>query len=347
MKIFIDIGHPAHVHYFRNFIEIMLNRGHLFLVTARDKDVTHNLLDSYGIEYINRGAGGKGVIGKFLYMIRADYDILKLSRKFRPDVFISFSSPYTAQVSRLLCTPHIAFTDTEHATLGNLAFSPFSRKILTPNCFEKDFGQKHVRFNGYMELSYLHPEYFTADENIKEALDIKSGEKYTIMRFVSWEATHDIGHSGITNENKILAVSEFEKYGKVFISSEGKLPEVLEKNRLSIPKNKMHDALAFASMMYGESATMASESAILGVPSIFIDDAGRGYTNELEKEYGIVYNFTESLTDQSASIQRGIEILNQESSGERYRELGKEIIDKSINLTEYMISFIENKLYLS
>ena len=49
MKIFIDIGHPAHVHYFKNFIQIMKNNGYGFLVTARDKEVTHNLLDSFKI----------------------------------------------------------------------------------------------------------------------------------------------------------------------------------------------------------------------------------------------------------------------------------------------------------
>ena len=49
-------------------------------------------------------------------------------------------------------------------------------------------------------------------------------------------------------------------------------------------------------------------------------------SNELEKKYGIVYNFTESLSDQSASIQRGIEILSQGNSKERYGKIGKEIV---------------------
>ncbi|WP_274925696.1 hypothetical protein [Methanogenium marinum] len=31
------MGHPAHVHLFRNFISEMQNRGHEFLVTARKR----------------------------------------------------------------------------------------------------------------------------------------------------------------------------------------------------------------------------------------------------------------------------------------------------------------------
>ena len=36
MKIFLDIGHPAHVHYFKNFIMEIKNEGHKVLITARN-----------------------------------------------------------------------------------------------------------------------------------------------------------------------------------------------------------------------------------------------------------------------------------------------------------------------
>ncbi len=39
MKILIDMGHPAHVHSFRNAIRELEKRGHSVKVTARDKDV--------------------------------------------------------------------------------------------------------------------------------------------------------------------------------------------------------------------------------------------------------------------------------------------------------------------
>ena len=48
MRILIDIGHPAHVHYFKNFIWQMQKKGHEFMITARDKEVALNLLDKYG-----------------------------------------------------------------------------------------------------------------------------------------------------------------------------------------------------------------------------------------------------------------------------------------------------------
>jgi uncharacterized protein len=50
MKIFIDIGHPAHVHYFKNFIAVVQKNGHKVLVTARDRECIHQLLKAERIE---------------------------------------------------------------------------------------------------------------------------------------------------------------------------------------------------------------------------------------------------------------------------------------------------------
>ena len=44
MRIFIDIGHPAHVHYFKNFIWKMEEKGHTIFISARDKEVSFTSL---------------------------------------------------------------------------------------------------------------------------------------------------------------------------------------------------------------------------------------------------------------------------------------------------------------
>jgi hypothetical protein len=342
MRIFLDIGHPAHVHYFKNFIRIMENKGHIFFITARNKEMTHYLLQINGIEYKNRGKGGTGLISKFLYLIRTNILIYYYAIIFNPDIFLSFSSPYVAQVSWIVRKPHISFTDTEHATLGNLAVVPFSRAVCTPACFTADLGKKQIHFDSYMELTYLHKNYFTANSSALDFLDISDNEKYVIIRFVSWTATHDIGHTGISLQNKIKAIKEFSNYAKVFISSELKLPDQLEKFRINIPYEKMHDVLNYASLIFGESATMASECAVLGTPAIFIDNNGRGYTDEQEKLYSLVYNFSESTIDQEKSIQKGIEILKGEDIKEKWHNRRETMLKDKIDPTAFMVWFIKN-----
>ena len=48
--------------------------------------------------------------------------------------------------------------------------------------------------------------------------------------------------------------------------------------------------MAYCRGYIGESATMASECAVLGVPAIYAAETGRGYTDEQEYKYGLVKN---------------------------------------------------------
>ena len=66
MRVLIDILHPAHVHFFRNFCSEMESRGHSVCITARDKDRSVDLLRAFGLPYQQisqqkSGAGGLAV----------------------------------------------------------------------------------------------------------------------------------------------------------------------------------------------------------------------------------------------------------------------------------------------
>ena len=44
-RVLVDITHPAHVHFFRNAIDLWKDQGWQVLITARDKDICLQLLD--------------------------------------------------------------------------------------------------------------------------------------------------------------------------------------------------------------------------------------------------------------------------------------------------------------
>ena len=338
MKILIDIGHPAHVHYFKNFIKTMEMKGHKFFITSRNKEIEHYLLKKYNIPFIDRGKGSNNLFSKLGYMIKANYLILKEALKFKSDLFLSFGSVYPAQVSKLLRKPHIAFDDTEHSTGQYKLYSPFTEVVLTPSCFNKDLGKKQIRFNGYMELCYLHPNYFKPDPTVLKLLGVKKDEKYVIIRFVSWNASHDIGHSGLSLEMKRKAVKELSKYAKVFITSEGKLPNELKQYQIKIPPEKMHDALAFATLFVGEGATMASECAMLGTPAIYVNSLEVGYCTEEEKIYNLVYNFRNS----NDVLDKAIELLNTPNLKQEWQKRRQKMLSEKIDVTAFMVWFVEN-----
>lgn len=339
MKIFIDIGHPAHVHYFKNFIDIMKHERHEFFITARDKEVSHDLLRAYDIEYFNRGVGKVSLFGKLLYTLKADYLLYKHARQFGPDLFLSFSSPYAAHVSKLLGKPHIAFDDTEHATFARKFYLPFTDVVLTPSCFKIDLGIKHTRFDGLMELSYLHPNYFSPDPKIFEYLRIDENQKYVILRFISWGAQHDKGHSGISEAIKIRAVKEFEKYAKVFISSEGPLPADLSRYRIDIPVHLIHHALYYSSLYFGESGTMATESAILGIPTVRVSTLSNllGNFNVLHDQYQLIDFFENDVL----GFESALSLLKNPHSKNIWKEKADVLIKEKIDVTQFMVDFIE------
>jgi predicted glycosyltransferase len=337
MRILIDINHPAHVHYFRNFYKIMAANGHDILVVSRNKEIEHKLLELYGIPFLNRGRGKTGKLSKFFYLLYADLKLFLLALTYKPDLYLNFLHPYPSHVAKLTGKISLVFSDTEHAKLHHELTVPFATKILTPSCYRIDLGKKHIRFNGYMELCYLHPNYFQPDPSVLTILNIRESDKFAIIRFVSWAAAHDFGHSGISLANKRKVVIELSKHAKVFISAEGRLPDDLEKFRIQIPVNKMHDALYYSSLLFGESATMASEAAVLGTPSVFIDNDGRGYTDEEENKYHLVNNFTESEEDQDRALQKALEIIQDKNGKEKYREMRKALLSNCIDTTRFMI----------
>lgn len=333
-KIIFDIGHPAQVHNFKHVYKELVDKGWEGFFTLKNKEVAKRLLDAENIPYRELRSNKKGKLNKLIDTFININLFLLYCLKFKPSIVVSRNSIHATVVCRLLGIPHIGLSDTENSFI----FSKYVDVILTGNSFRLNLGEKQIRFKGNIELFYLHPNRFKPT-NVLPLLGLEKKEKYTIIRFVSWDAHHDVGHKGLMLENKINAVTEFSKQGKVFISSEKQLPEQLLKYKINIPPDKMHDVIASASLLYGESSTMASEAAVLGVPAIFHDDFGRGYTDEEEK-FGLVFNYSESVEDQNRAIKKGVELLNMDRNV--FLERKKTFLSEKIDTTAFLVWFIEN-----
>ena len=339
MKILIDIGHPSHVHYFKNFIRTMQKRGHKFLVTARDKEVTFDLLRKYGIRFVNRGAGGKRLVSKLLYLMKADIILYRQSLRFKPDFFLSFGSPYAAHASMASGKTHIAFDDTEHAKYEHMLYYPFTDHIFTPSCYLKKVGNKQIKFNGFMELAYLQPKVFKPNPLILEELGVKKYEKYVILRFVSWQASHDIGQNGLSLEMKKRAVKEFSKYAKIFISAENDVPTELKQYKIKITPEKMHDVLYYATMYFGEGGTMSTECAILGTPNILINPLAKkvGVHRELRDKYGLKYYF-DNFDD---AVKKATILLSNSGTNLSWIKKRDKMLSEKIDVNAFMVWIFE------
>ena len=341
MNILFEIGHPAHVHFFKNVIWNLENSGHRVLIAAKDKEVALNLLNSYRLKYTITGSNYKNLLKKSYGLIKTDYKLLKTARMFKPDILVGRGSPYLAHLSLLIRKPYIAFVDTEHAHLVKVLSHPFASAICVPSCYQGSIDpKKEIRFNGYKELAYLHPNYFTPDPSVLEDIGLSRGDKFIILRFVSWSASHDINDRGFSDKKQI--VKTLRKYCKVFITSEYKLSEELEKYRITVPPEKIHHLMCYANLFIGESATMATESVILGTPAIFVSTSRRGYTDELESKYDMLYTFSNPHDAQEKSLEKAIELIGDEDTKRKWSKKRTKLLEDKIDVTEFMTEFIEN-----
>jgi predicted glycosyltransferase len=266
-----------------------------------------------------------------------DIRMLWEAKKFNPDIFIGFGSIRAAHVARLLGKPCINFEDTDHATWEHRLYVPFADVVITPRCFRKDFGKKQVRIDSYKELFYLHPDYFRPDISVLTMAGIKPGEVFTLVRFVAFDAQHDLGQKGLQNREEI--VQQLEKYGKVFITSEAALPDSLKKYQITISFEKLHDLLYYATLYFGDGSTTAAEAAMMGTPAVYVSSlsGGLGYVSDLEEIYGLLYNFT----DQKPALEKAIGLLKNPQVKEEWKKKREIFLHDKLNATGFLVWFVD------
>ena len=343
-RILVGVGHPADVHFFKNFIAEMQRRGHEVFVAAREKEIACYLLDTYGIPYWRISAHRKGIVGKSVDFFRRWRRTYLLCQRLKPDIAIGVGDFFLPQAGTALGFPAIVITDTEAAVFDSLITFPFAEWVLTPSCYHRTLRKKTVRYNSYNALAYLNQRYFAPEPGIYGKLGIEKGQPFVIVRFVGRTAVHDFGGRSMEDGMKSRAVKEFSRYARVFVSSELGLPRELAKYRIPCAEEDIHHAVHYADLLYGDSATMASEAACLGTPAIYVDDRGRGYTDELEKKYGLVFNFGCSRKEQERSVRKGVEILEATKTKKQWQEKRRKMLGDKIDLTEFLVKFVAERL---
>jgi predicted glycosyltransferase len=337
MKIIIDIGHPAHVHLFKYFAREMRTKGHTILFTARDKENEIYLLKKYQFPYKSFGKHYKSTSGKIFGLVKFNLQMIYYSLKFKPDLYLSHGSVYAAMTGWLLRKPHISMEDSGNMEQIRL-YRPFTNAIIVPEILPEQLGVKEIRYNSFHEMAYLHPKYFVPQAEILNLLGLKKDQKYAILRFVSWTATHDSGHKGFSLDDKRNLIHILKAEGlKIIISSESSLPLEFNQYAVKFPPELMHDALYFASFFIGEGATMASESGVLGTTAVYVNSIRRSYC-EIQEQYNLVFNFQKS----EDAIVKINEILAEKKLLEKNIKGRENLINESIDLTAFLIWFVEN-----
>lgn len=346
MKVILELGHPADVHVFKYVNRELLKKGHTILAAVREKGgIVSTLCQFYNFKYEVFGNSKQGLIKKVASIFSKEINLLKLASKFKPDVFLSGALGYCGPVSRVLRKSYITYDDTEPVraqAIQHYLFIPYPNVILTPEKYYIDLGRRHLRIKFFKETAYLHPNWFKPDSSVLEQLGVSKDEKYVILRLSSFDASHDVGITGFSLDQKRLLVKRLEEHGRVFISSEGALPNDLKNREFSAPPEKLHDALFYATMVVAETGTITTESAILGTPVVHSSTRVKygGFSNldELEHDYGLIYN----IADSGKAIEKALELIQTPSLKQTWQTKREKLFRDKIDFTSFLIWFIEN-----
>ena len=297
MNILVDIGHPGHVHLLRHLAAELIKRGHSLHYSVRDIPVAKRLMEHYGMTpYVDLGAKSDTLGGKALAVLRQDAQLLRYVKKNHIELGLSsgISLCHIAQVTPL---KSIVFDDDDDNVepLVTRFEHPFATAVFTPDCITRKT-RKAVYYPGTHELAYLHPSRFNPDPTVLQRAGLHEGERFFVMRFVALKGHHDVGQEGLSIGQKQAIVQTLKAYGRVIITSERTLEPEFEQYRLPVPPEEIHSLMAYSSMFVGDSQTMTSEAAILGVPALKCNTfAGRlSVPNMLENKYKLCHSFLPS-----------------------------------------------------
>jgi len=333
MNVLFNISHPAHVHLFKNTIKQLFEKGHGVTVVSRQKEFTTQLLNQYNIPHTILSQKGKGLSGLAKELFEQQIKLSKIIQQQSIDLMIQMNGIFNAPVGKILAIPTLAFSDTENDKWANLISFHLSKHVFFPTCFNHQKGgnwKKQIHYPGYHELAYLSPKY------VKEP--IVPQEKF-VVRFVGWEAGHDMGENGLSASQKIEIVRRLNQYGTVYISSEKKIPESISQFAYSCHPSEMHDLIKQCKMIVGESATMTSEAACLGIPAIYIANTGRGYTTEQDQKYGLIKHYQ---LNEWEKICRQLESWASKDINDQWQEKRWHMLAHKIEVTDWMVDLIEN-----
>lgn len=345
MKILFQLGHPAHFHLFKNVIFNLKEKGHQISILIKRKDILEYLLDKHQLNFSNILPAGRkdSKPGIAIGQLKQDYGVFKHCLRNRPDLMVG-TSIAISHVGKLLKIPSINVNEDDAEVVplyAKLAY-PWASVILTPTvCSTGKWDYKTLKYNGYHELSYLHPSLFSPDKNVVNKYFI-TDEPYFIMRFAKLKAHHDTGIKGISKEIALRIVDMLKPHGKVYITSERELEKELEPYRINVDPVDIHHVMAFAKLYIGDSQTMAAESGVLGVPFIrFNDFVGRiGYLAELEDNYGLGFGIRPG--NEEMLFQKLKYLLALKNLSSIFEDKRQVMLNEKINLASFLIWFIED-----
>lgn len=271
--VYIDICHLPQANLFKNVVHLLYEKVNIqLLVRPRGKLKEIIEMEYPSLPIVCFGSYNDSLVKKIISNIQRELLLLKFFKKNKFDILMGVGSYFLSPISHLHNKPSIMFTDDfEHLWHFNL-----NKFLSTYFIFPKSIpinGRNIIKYNGYKELAYLHPNYFKSNRGILNEYDLEE-ERYVFIRMTT---NTSINYRRQTQFIPINKWQEIIKYFKrrdidVVLSLENKENSKFFKNSIILiePINEFYSLIKYSLMLISSGDTMAREACILGVPSIYL-----------------------------------------------------------------------------
>jgi hypothetical protein len=121
----------------------------------------------------------------------------------------------------------------------------------------------------------------------------------------------------------------------VFLSCEGDIPPGYERLAFTAPRERMHDAMAFAAIVVGDSGSMVGEAAVLGTPAVFCGSFAhrREYLPDLERRWQLVATYLPAEAEQL--LETVTEIVADAGSRAIWQERRARMLEHAVDVSAW------------
>jgi predicted glycosyltransferase len=335
MKILVDLNHPVDVNFFKNAIAVLAKKHDCEIditLQPRGKLVPILQKELPGFHFTSIGIYRKSFAGKVFGAGYRFVRLLSYVRRGKFDAVVSFGGISVCHATYVLGKPSIIFDDDIEYKLGFYPYKSFATRLVMPAQIPIQ-GRNIVKYKGFKELAYLHPNRFKPDEGALKEYGLRPGE-YVFVREVS-KISMNYAHletgqlAGVCSHLKTLGLD-------IVLSLEDKsLRDRFSPHCIILeePVRDIYSLMHFAQLTISSGDTMARESCLTGTPVIYTGGRYMSVNTELTKK-GIFFE-----PDDEHSIMNLVGMIIEQNIKEKTREtVQRALADEWEDTTEVIVN---------
>jgi predicted glycosyltransferase len=219
-SVVIDILHYPHVNFYKHAIEALREKNIGVQVILRPRGNLQTIFEKEcpDVPFVLIGQHRKTIFGKMFDMVERDIAFLRYLSKIKFDAGTGFGSINIAHTTRFFRKPSILFGDDIECKSGHYLGHCLATRDVRPKCVPAN-GKNLLKYSGFKELAYLHPNHFTPDKKALELYNLNP-YNYIFIREVSSASLNyrklEMGNLSKTNGLEDCSIYRRQIIGKSF-----------------------------------------------------------------------------------------------------------------------------------